>query len=579
MKNSAYLLVLLPIISLIAGCGGGSDSAGTGEAGAGPVKVVLQTDWYPQPEHGGFYQALVKGFYAEEGLEVEILPGGPNALIAQKLTQGTAQFGIGRSDEVLLGSERGIPLVMVGALMQKDPQAILFHEESGIETLADLDGRAVMAGPGSAFIEFLKLNYDIDFSVIPLDYGMSRFLADKEFVQQCFITNEPFYVRREGANAKTILLSESGFNPYRVWYTSSSFARQNPEVVAAFHRASIRGWQDYMTGDRTEANAMIAASNPKMDLDFMEYVYEAMTEYKLITGDSGNMEDVGKITPERVQEQIDQLKSINMINSDLSVDDVYFDVEAVMAAKPVTSIPALPVLNWSGEQIAVISEDTIGHLPLQPAKVEIETAGVPLPVRGVLLKDALAALELSLDWDLVLADCSDGYQSNYTNEVMAANEPLLILEIDGQPTHLWCESKGHPEWGPYMVQILKTDDLLDPVNKNPWGVESIRVGSLDGMLAKLSAGSGDWETARNGFEIFKGNCASCHALETAGIGGNLSTRNGRILAALAKNAEDYFLRILEDPVGTNPTAAKMPAVPHYGDEEKRALIAFLTNYK
>lgn len=327
--SKKIIIITSGILSVIfaLGCGKKELADASLEESSGLFKIVLQTDWYAQPEHGGFYQALANGYYAEEGLDVTIVPGGPNALASQKVAQGTAQFAISRSDEVIIASERGIPLVMIGALMQKDPQALMFHEESGIETLSDLDGRSIMAGPGSAFLEILKIQYGIDFSVIPLDYGMSRFLADKEFVQQCFITNEPFYVSQAGANVKTILLSESGFNPYRVWFTSKSFLRRHPDIVAAFHRASVRGWQDYLTGDRTLANAEIAKQNPKMDDTFMAYVVQAMIDNSLVTGDSPDLSLVGNIDPQRIAKQLEQLQRIKLVTLPLTVDDVYHAIE------------------------------------------------------------------------------------------------------------------------------------------------------------------------------------------------------------------------------------------------------------
>jgi NitT/TauT family transport system substrate-binding protein len=569
---------------LLAGCGGNS-STETAEAEGSvkePFKVVLQTDWYAQPEHGGFYQALAEGYYAEEGLDVTIVPGGPNALASQKIAQGTAQFAISRSDEVIIGSERGIPLVIIGALMQKDPQAIMFHEESGIETLADLDGRAIMAGPGSAFIEILKQQYGIDFSVIPLDYGMSRFLADKEFVQQCFITNEPFYVSRAGANVETILLSESGFNPYRVWFTSKSFLRRNPEVVAAFHRASIRGWQDYLFGDRTRANQLIEEANPKMDPEFMEYVVKAMRENNLVTGDSGNVADVGKIDPARIEEQIQQLVSIGMLSEPKAVEDVYHKVgePAESAGPSAQAAPSGPlgVVDFEGRELAQLTTEVFSGIKWASHQVKLETGDACQQVRGVYLEDALAAIDLPDGWDLVLADCSDGYQSNYTPEVLRENRPFLILEIDGQSTADWCAGKGHPEWGPFMIQIMEPDGLLDPVNKNPWGVNQLRVGKLAAVEALLAQRVQDWPAAETGFSIFKGNCASCHAIDSTALGGKLSNRTTATLAMLALHAEDYFRKMLADPVGTNPIAQKMPAVTHYKEEHISDVLAFLNDY-
>ena len=73
-----------------------------------PVRLI--TDWYPQPEHGGFYYALIKGYYREAGLDVEILPGGPNAFPIQRIATKAAEFGMGSTDDVLLANDRGIPI-------------------------------------------------------------------------------------------------------------------------------------------------------------------------------------------------------------------------------------------------------------------------------------------------------------------------------------------------------------------------------------------------------------------------------------------------------------------------------------
>jgi NitT/TauT family transport system substrate-binding protein len=310
-KIASALLFAFLIFS-VTGCSGPKEENGL-------TKVTLQTDWYAQAEHGGFYQALAEGYYEEVGLDVTINPGGPNALVTQRIATGNADFGIGRSDDIILHASRGLPLLIVGALMQHDPQALLFHEESGIKTFEDLDGRTVMATPGSLFIEFLQRRYDITINITPLDYGMSRFLADKEFIQQCFITNEPYYVDKEGANSATLLIADSGFDPYRVIYANRAFAQKNPEVVKAFVAASIRGWESYMAGPREKAHEIIRTANPKMTEDFMAYSISAMDKFELISG-SGPEQATGLIVHSRIVDTMNQMKEAGLIEEPLDPD-------------------------------------------------------------------------------------------------------------------------------------------------------------------------------------------------------------------------------------------------------------------
>src|SRR6202030_997455 len=84
------------------------------------TKIVFQADWYPQPEHGGFYTALAKGYYKDEGLDVTILPGGPYVTVEQQVSAGAAQFGMGSSDKVLEANSQGQSLVAAAATMQHD---------------------------------------------------------------------------------------------------------------------------------------------------------------------------------------------------------------------------------------------------------------------------------------------------------------------------------------------------------------------------------------------------------------------------------------------------------------------------
>ena len=324
MHLRPLLFRLLPALAALALAGCGEKTATPTVDGGKPlVKVTLQTDWYAQPEHGGFYQAVAKGYYREAGLDVTIVQGGPNMMPAQKLLMGDIQFTVGRSDDVIITVARGLPVIMVAAYMQRDPQAIMFHTESGIHGFKDLNGRNIMTTPAASFIPLMEKKYGIKVSVTPLDFGMSRFLADPQFVQQCFITNEPYYVRKEGASVGTLLLSDMGFSPYRIITTSKKFVAEHPDVVRAFTAASIRGWRDYMEGDRTAANELIAAQNKQMLPEFIAYSVGAMKEYKLIGGDPAKGETYGQIKPARIAEEIHQLVEIGVLETPLKVEDVF----------------------------------------------------------------------------------------------------------------------------------------------------------------------------------------------------------------------------------------------------------------
>ncbi len=302
---------------LLTGCSKQSD---TTESGLPLVK--FQTDWYPQAEHGGYYQALTAGYYAETGLEVDIIAGGPGSLGTQKVATGRADFAMGRSDDVMLAVQEGLPIVIVCALMQHDPQALLLHASNPIERWEDMDGQTVMSTPGAAWALNLEARYNISINLIPMNYGLAQFMADPNFIQQCFITNEPFFVRASGIEPKTMLLAQEGYDPYRVIFTSRRYAAAHPDRVRAFVAASIKGWESFLDGDNTAAKAMIAERNDSMSNDFMEFSINAMKENRLVRGRPGLGEANGLIKRERIAAETQSLHELGILREPLTVEDV-----------------------------------------------------------------------------------------------------------------------------------------------------------------------------------------------------------------------------------------------------------------
>jgi NitT/TauT family transport system substrate-binding protein len=318
MKFPPILLSLLAL-ALVAGCG--KPAAGDAAPG-GLTKVKFQTDWFPQPEHGGYYQALAKGYYRDEGLDVEILPGGPNAQVMAGVATGRAQLGMTNGDDVMVAVSRGVPLKIVAAEMQRDAQGILYHESNPVHELRDLNGKTVMAGAGSVWIQFVQQKYGIKFNLMPLVGDLARFMNDERFVQQCFVTNEPFFARQRGAKVGALLIAHPGYEPYRVMFTSDKFLQEHPDVVRKFVRASIRGWIDYLTGDPAPANALLAQRRSDLTPEFFAFSIQAMKDYQLVLGDPQRGEKMGQLTRARIETELRLLRELQVMERELKVDDV-----------------------------------------------------------------------------------------------------------------------------------------------------------------------------------------------------------------------------------------------------------------
>jgi NitT/TauT family transport system substrate-binding protein len=289
----------------------------------GLTPIRLQLDWYPQPEHGGFFAAQLLGYYRAEGLDVTLLPLPQYGSAAQLVASGKADFGLGSSDAILEWNSNGLPLVAVSATMQHDPQAVMVHKDSPIHDFKDLEGHTIAAQTGATWLKYVTVRYGLrQVREIPSTLSIASFLADPGYVQQIFITSEPFFARQAGAEVRTLLISSSGYDPYRVSFTTREFAAQHPDQVAKFVRASIRGWQAYLS-DPAATNALLLRLNPALNPAQEAYSAQALRDGGFITGGDPGGTQTGHMTAARWQTSYDQLKSLGILHGPVDPTTTY----------------------------------------------------------------------------------------------------------------------------------------------------------------------------------------------------------------------------------------------------------------
>ncbi len=315
---------LTTAVLLGTGCAPKSEHTPGGDPNASAPAIELtpisvQLDWFPEPAHGGFYQAAAKGYYTQVGLEVELNPGGPGGRPTQKVAAGQVDISMGRSDDMMLAAQEGLPVLIVAALMQHDPQALLVHANSPVKNFDDLEGKEIMAYPGAAWIPYLKSRFDIEFDIMPLSYGLARFISDPDLIQACFITDEPYRLVKEGVPVRTLLLSDAGYDPYRVIVANRSFAAKNQATMRAFIAATLRGWEDYLLGDPAPAHELIDAANEHMDADQMAYSHEQMRARRFVQGFPNRGEQIGKLDPARLRAHSELLHRLGVLEKDMLI--------------------------------------------------------------------------------------------------------------------------------------------------------------------------------------------------------------------------------------------------------------------
>ena len=279
-------------------------------------KLSVQLDWIPEPEHGGLYQAQARGFFREEGLDVTLRPGGPNAFVMPNVATGKADIGQADSTNTLLQQAEGLPVVQFAAVFQDDPSGILVHADSAVRDFADLQGKTIIARPEWAFLKFLQKKYALTFNIVPQNFSVAAFLGNKEALQQGYFIAEPYHITHAGGKAPRFLSTwDAGFRAYAVLVTNRRFAREHPEELRAFVRAYVRGWQDYLTGDPAPAHAALKQANANNTDDFMMFSRQQIIDAKLVTGRDreGGPKNIGRLDPARYTTQIAQLEDLKVL--------------------------------------------------------------------------------------------------------------------------------------------------------------------------------------------------------------------------------------------------------------------------
>jgi NitT/TauT family transport system substrate-binding protein len=292
-------------------------------------KVTFGTNWLAEAEHGGFYQAVVDGTYEKYGLDVTILPGGPQANNGLLLPTGKIDFYMGGNMiQGLSAVEQGIPTITVAAFFQKDPQCFIAHPGVGHDTFASLKGAPVYVGKEGLATFYRWMVSAFGFSeddVKPYTYNTAPFIADKTSAQQGYVTSEPFAVEKQGGFKPNIfLLADQGFSTYATTIVArTDMVEKQPDLVQRFVDASAIGWYHYLYGDSAKANAAIKKDNPDISDEELAFATAEMKRYGIV--DSGDTKSlgIGAMTDARQKDFFDKMVKAGVLSGSIDYKKAY----------------------------------------------------------------------------------------------------------------------------------------------------------------------------------------------------------------------------------------------------------------
>lgn len=277
-------------------------------------KVVFATNWKAQAAHGGFYQAVADGTYKKMGLLVEIRQGGPQVNNRPLLPAGKIDFLMtGNLLHSFDNVKNGVPVIVVAAMFQKDPQALMAHPDQGYKSFADLKNAptAFIAKDAQfSFWAWLKAEHGFkDENLKPYNYNLAPFLANPKSIQQGYAVEEPLSIEKQGGfKPLTFLLADNGYSTYSTTIEARvDTVQKNPELVRKFVEASAIGWVNYLYGDRKAADALIKRDNPDMNDETIAGSIALMKSLGIVdSGDAATL-GIGAMKPERVKDFYDKM--------------------------------------------------------------------------------------------------------------------------------------------------------------------------------------------------------------------------------------------------------------------------------
>jgi len=292
-------------------------------------KVAFGTNWVAEGEHGGFFQALADGTYKKYGLDVTIVPGGPNDNNRMLLIAGKIDFFMAANTLMSFDAvANNVPVISVAAMFQKDPQVFLTHPESKVTKLEDLKPLTLFVSKEgiSSYYQWLKSEYGFsEKNVRPYTFNPQPFIATPQSAMQGYVTSEPYAVEKAaGFQPGVILLADNGFNTYSTLIeTRLDVIDKKPDLVQRFVDASIIGWYDYIYGDNSAGNALIRKLNPEMTQDMLAYSVAKMKEYGIVDSGDTLKNGIGAMSDERVTSFFDKMVRAGVVKPDLDYRKSY----------------------------------------------------------------------------------------------------------------------------------------------------------------------------------------------------------------------------------------------------------------
>jgi len=288
-------------------------------AGASYAKeVTLLMDWFPQGNQSGYWQAQFDNQYHDD-VKIVVKSGGPKVNTTAQVAAGQVEFGLQASDSVMLANAKGAGLKGIFVSLNHVPYTLVFHPNTGVNSVKDLDGRPFAVKMGVTYWKWVKHTYQLNaVKEFPLTGDLGLFARTPQQFQQGYSLFLPARLDAKGVANEQITVESLGYRPYSVLFTTDKLIKENPELVqAVVDRLSISFPKSLI--DPKPTRDFILSKSKKVNAEIHNNALELMKRDFL----PKDWSKIGCQDPNRWVELANQMKEVNVLPADFDPHSSY----------------------------------------------------------------------------------------------------------------------------------------------------------------------------------------------------------------------------------------------------------------
>ena len=288
-------------------------------AGASYAKeVTLLMDWFPQGNQSGYWQAQFDNEYHDD-VKIVIKSGGPKVNTTAQVAAGSVEFGLQASDSVMLANAKGAGLKGIFVSLNHVPYTLVFHPNTGVNSVKDLDGRPFAVKMGVTYWKWVKHTYQLNaVKEFPLTGDLGLFARTPQQFQQGYSLFLPARLDAKGVANEQITVESHGYRPYSVLFTTDKLIKENPELVqTVVDRLSISFYKSLV--DPKPTRDFILSKSKKVNAEIHNNALELMKKDFL----PKDWSKIGCQDPNRWVELANQMKEVNVLPADFDPHSSY----------------------------------------------------------------------------------------------------------------------------------------------------------------------------------------------------------------------------------------------------------------